>query len=251
MRTRWSLFLIFVCCTTPGLGQVEVFKFEAENWTEPKDAWQVDATSNNKWNLWSKDRDADKKWSGGVVLQSPRVMEDRKSGEDGAPVLHTVITGIPKGQYDVELKGVGRVLGVSFDNKTWERVQGGVLIRDWRTEDGRFEMWVDDRFALPDEERRGSCYYDCIMFYPTGEELVRQVLGERTQVDGHAKSRREEVLDRGAIALRSGKDVYIGWRLLTTDPADASFDVFREVPGSKPLKLNAEPVRQTTDFVDT
>lgn len=251
MKACWSLFTILACCTTPGFCQVEALKFEAENWTEPKSAWQVDTTSANQWNLWSKDSNADKKWSGGVVLQSPRVMEDRKRGGEGAPVLHTVITDIPAGQYDVELQGVGRVLGVSFDGTTWQRHEGGLLIRDWRTEDGRFEIWVDDCFALPEKERRGSCYYDCIIFYPTGEELLRQVLGDRPQIDGHAKSRREEVLDRGVVALRTKEGVYVGWRLLKTDPADASFDVFREVPGSKPLKLNTEPVWQTSDFVDT
>ena len=108
----------------------------------------------------------------------------------------------------------------------------------------------DDCFALPEKERRGSCYYDCVVFYPTGEELLRQVLGERPLVDGHANSRREEVLDRGVIALRTKKGVYVGWRLLKTDPAYASFDVFRSAR-SEPLKLNAEPVWQTTDFVDT
>ncbi|MDX9979078.1 MAG: hypothetical protein RBU25_03425, partial [Lentisphaeria bacterium] len=52
-------------------------RFEAESWTQPQDAWQANQPSETKWNLWSTDKDAEKKWSQGVVLQSPRVMADR------------------------------------------------------------------------------------------------------------------------------------------------------------------------------
>ncbi|HIE53451.1 MAG TPA: hypothetical protein EYP85_16995, partial [Armatimonadetes bacterium] len=68
-------------------------RFEAEDISEPKEAWQKDTYSDTKWNLWSTDKDALKKWSEGVVLQSPRVMKDRERPEDGAPPLHSVVTG--------------------------------------------------------------------------------------------------------------------------------------------------------------
>ena len=60
-----------------------------------------------------------------------------------------------------------------------------------------------------------------------------------------------ERLDRGLVArnVADGK-VYLGWRLLRSDPADVAFDVFRRVGDAQPVKLNAEPVRKTTDFVD-
>jgi rhamnogalacturonan endolyase len=68
---------------------------------------------------------------------------------------------------------------------------------------------------------------------------------------GWAKERIEETLDRGLVALAAdGGRVYLGWRLLKTDPTDVAFDVYRQTAGEKPAKLNAQPLRRTTDFVD-
>ncbi|MBA3481670.1 MAG: hypothetical protein H0T51_07635, partial [Pirellulales bacterium] len=60
-----------------------------------------------------------------------------------------------------------------------------------------------------------------------------------------------EHLDRGVIALRrSTTQAYIGWRMLGTDPADVTFNLYRSTDGGAPIKLNAAPLAQTTDFVD-
>jgi len=67
---------------------------------------------------------------------------------------------------------------------------------------------------------------------------------------GWAKERIEEKLGRGVSALRTPEGVYLGWRLLKSDPADVAFNVYRSTAGGGPVRLNAEPVRQTTDFVD-
>jgi len=69
---------------------------------------------------------------------------------------------------------------------------------------------------------------------------------------GWAKERIEERLDRGMLALpgEAGK-VYLGWRLLEADPENVAFNVYRSTAGGAAVKLNAQPVRQTTDFVDT
>ncbi|MDZ7618693.1 MAG: hypothetical protein U1E05_16945, partial [Patescibacteria group bacterium] len=90
---------------TSAFGQL---RFEAEDYSTPTDAWLKDKDSPDRWTLWSTDQDADKKWSGGVVLRSPAVKADRATPEEGAPPLHTVLTGIPKGVYDVRIKS-GRV----------------------------------------------------------------------------------------------------------------------------------------------
>ncbi len=38
-----------------------------------------------------------------------------------------------------------------------------------------------------------------------------------------------EKIDRGVIALaKSQKSVYVGWRLFKTDPADISFNIYRQ-----------------------
>ena len=59
-----------------------------------------------------------------------------------------------------------------------------------------------------------------------------------------------EKIDRGLIArpVEGGK-VYLSWRLLAEDPADVAFDVYENSASQGWHKLNAEPIRQTTDFV--
>ncbi len=138
-----------------------MLRFEAEDISEPADAWQTNRDSADRWNLWSIDQDAERKWSGGIVLRSPSVAEDRESPEDGAPPLHSIVTGIPPGTYTVEIGGVGRPVAVSLDGETWTRQTGRVL-GEFEIADGRFELWVDDRYAHDDDP--GPTYYDYLLF---------------------------------------------------------------------------------------
>ncbi|MBM3859341.1 MAG: hypothetical protein FJ395_06790 [Verrucomicrobia bacterium] len=389
------LLLTAAVVTTAAHGQL---RFEAEDYSSPRDAWLKDKTAPNRWMLWSTDKDADKKWSGGIVLKSPMVMADRATPEDGAPPLHTVLTGIPKGVYNIQIK-CGRVLAVSLDGKNWSRYTGGWLARRVPINNGTFELRVDDRFAMEKEQARGTAYYDCIFLYPCapivngvpngdfeveanglpvgwsfaapgnttrfsldaadrhagrlsariestgetgwtlacsdpipvkpGDELaisawvkgavqmaaavqvegwhegkrIKRMLGRAgvdsaskwTQTKGHftvpepvtelrlfvtgsgpadvrvddialrrermswptapkvrgwAKQRVEEKLDRGVVAARIPEGVYVGWRLLKSDPANAGFDVFRQVANGPWIKLTEAPITQTTDFID-
>ena len=60
-----------------------------------------------------------------------------------------------------------------------------------------------------------------------------------------------EALDRGMVArgTADGK-VYVGWRVLKSDPPDMGFNVYRQADAGQPKKLNAEPLSRTSDFVD-
>jgi rhamnogalacturonan endolyase len=52
-------------------------------------------------------------------------------------------------------------------------------------------------------------------------------------------------------ALRTSETtVYVGWRLLGTDPQDLAFNVYRATGAGAPVKLNPSPLTSTTDFVD-
>jgi len=69
---------------------------------------------------------------------------------------------------------------------------------------------------------------------------------------GWAATRIAERLDRGMVALPvEGGAVYLGWRLLETDPVAVAFNVYRSTGGEPPVKLTAQPLAATTDFVDT
>ena len=63
--------------------------------------------------------------------------------------------------------------------------------------------------------------------------------------------RQMERLGRGVVAVRQadGK-VYVGWRMLGTDPDDIAFNLYRAAPGGEPVKLNAQPITDSTNIVD-
>jgi len=61
-----------------------------------------------------------------------------------------------------------------------------------------------------------------------------------------------EKLGRGVVAVNQGDGkVYIGWRLLGTDPDDIAFNLYRSAGDAEPVKLNKEPIAGSTNFVDT
>lgn len=61
-----------------------------------------------------------------------------------------------------------------------------------------------------------------------------------------------ENLGRGVVALRTGDaSVYVGWRLLATDPDGVGFNIYRSAGTGTPTRLNGELLTATTDFVDT
>jgi len=68
----------------------------------------------------------------------------------------------------------------------------------------------------------------------------------------HVSAQLAEKLDRGTVALRqTDGSVYIGWRLLDSDPADVAFHVYRQTgQADDARRLTAEPVRESTNFVD-
>ena len=63
--------------------------------------------------------------------------------------------------------------------------------------------------------------------------------------------RQMEWLDRGVVAvpLESG-GVYVGWRWLGTEPDDIAFNLYRVTGDAEPVRLNDEPIRDSTNYVD-
>lgn len=64
--------------------------------------------------------------------------------------------------------------------------------------------------------------------------------------------RQVERLDRGVVVLRRAtSEVYVGWRMLGSDPTDVSFNVYRSANGGAPVKLNGSPISNSTNYIDT
>ena len=63
--------------------------------------------------------------------------------------------------------------------------------------------------------------------------------------------RQMENLDRGVIVVRTGTDsVYIGWRMLGTEPTEIAFNIYRQNAYKKAVKLNKKPIVESTNYVD-
>ena len=64
--------------------------------------------------------------------------------------------------------------------------------------------------------------------------------------------RQMENLGRGVVAVnQGGGKIYVGWRMLGTDPENIAFNLYRTVNGARAVKLNKAPLTKTTDFIDT
>ncbi|MGE5406124.1 MAG: rhamnogalacturonan lyase [Methanosarcina sp.] len=60
-----------------------------------------------------------------------------------------------------------------------------------------------------------------------------------------------ENIDRGVIAVRKDNDsVFVSWRMLGTEPDDIAYNIYRQSPGARAVKLNMEPLAHSTCFTD-
>ena len=63
--------------------------------------------------------------------------------------------------------------------------------------------------------------------------------------------RQLEYLDRGLVAIRDAEGkCFVSWRLLSTDPDNISFNVYRTLAYGKAEKLNEQPLSKGTNFTD-
>ena len=63
--------------------------------------------------------------------------------------------------------------------------------------------------------------------------------------------RQMENLDRGVIAIHNASDsVYVGWRMLGTEPDGIAFNIYRQSGNEKPVRLNKTPIKESTNYED-
>ncbi|MES2275229.1 MAG: rhamnogalacturonan lyase [Bacteroidota bacterium] len=76
-----------------------------------------------------------------------------------------------------------------------------------------------------------------IAFTLTGNALLAQRMMEK--------------LSRGIIAVRKSTDTaFVSWRMLGTEPESIAFNLYRSSGGQAPVKLNAQPITESTNYVD-
>jgi rhamnogalacturonan endolyase len=82
--------------------------------------------------------------------------------------------------------------------------------------------------------------------------LRTSILAITALCTGNASAQRQmETLNRGVIAVWSSTaQVYVGWRLFATDSPSIAFNLYRSIGGAPAVKLNANPISDTTNYVD-
>ncbi len=216
-------------------------RIESETALQNTDAVQVNKLSGRQWNLWSKDIDADKKWSGGTVIQGPAVSQDTAPGQNSEILKFAVAVPGP-GLYDVNAR-ILRTVGVSVDGgKTWVKNTNGGVIATCEAKDTTIEFQIAACYV--NEASPGSPYID--FFNVTPAKVKEKPVFKK--VEGFAASPVKEKLDAGFTAFQIKGKLYCQWRLRETDAVNAPFDLYSIVEG-KETKLNAAPIIQSTDYL--
>jgi rhamnogalacturonan endolyase len=80
--------------------------------------------------------------------------------------------------------------------------------------------------------------------------VVAAIILSAPTFDARAQ-RQMEALGRGVVAVRQADgSVWVGWRLLGTDPDALAFNLYRSTAGARAVKLNDHPLDGPTNFVD-
>lgn len=130
--------------------------------------------------------------------------------------------------------------GAAFGSGDWELLQATAVIPPGCDQilvrvsgAGKTLAWVDDVRLWRGEARAGR---------PSKAEVRGWAFNGK---------RVEENLDRGVVAMPVEEGVVnIGWRLLSSDPPDIAFNVYRATAGGEPKLLSKRPISATTDFRD-
>ena len=141
--------------------------------------------------------------------------------------------------------GAGRLI-------TWNLGADGVYgTADWTRVDARCRIpeGCDQIYVRVVGDGKATLWVDEVALTETNEPPP--VVRPKVKVTGYARTRVEEKLDRGMLALPlDGGRVYLGWRLLKGDPERLAFNLYRGTGRMLPVKLNDKPLTKTTDFVD-
>ena len=82
--------------------------------------------------------------------------------------------------------------------------------------------------------------------------LPSTTVNAESSTETHAGPKRQmENLGRGVVAVRSGSNVFISWRLLALDPSDIGFNIYRSTAGGNAIKLNSSVLTGGTNYTDT
>ena len=80
-----------------------------------------------------------------------------------------------------------------------------------------------------------------------GKTLLLTALFGCALLQSSMAQRQMEQLDRGVVAVKQTNGaVFVGWRMLGTDPDNVTFNLYRKSGNAAPAKINSGPITNMT-----
>ena len=130
----------------------------------------------------------------------------------------------------------------------WEKVDNALLYYVYRSTsaDGTFErvgISSNQEFTDQSVSPTRNYYYQVSAVSLGGiSEVSKSIKTPITKV----VQRQMEKLDRGIVAVKVDNGVYVGWRMLGSDPDSVSFNLYRNGE-----KINSRPITSSTNYLDS
>ncbi|HEU5129795.1 MAG TPA: RICIN domain-containing protein [Glycomyces sp.] len=212
-------------------------------------------------------------WYQIVSRHSGKVLDvDERSTADGAGIVQWADTGQTNqqfrfldsggGYYRIQARHSGKVLDV-FERST----ENGADIVQWTDGNGtnqQFQVVDTDGGHVKFLNRRSGKALDVWEWSAEDGARISQyddtggvnqqwrLVKVDDQGPGPVEGARQmEDLGRGVVAVRSGGDVQVSWRLLGLDPEGIGFNVYRSADGGSWTKLNGSVLTGGTNYRDT
>ena len=180
-----------------------------------------------------------------IVLTTNSDYVPSDSGPAESPRIgDTTPPAVPSG---LAARASNNIISLNWDNNTESDLAGYNVYRD-TVSGGPYTRIASDVLTsnyVDTTAVNGTTYY----YVVTAVDNSSNESGNSNEVSAtpHIPLRYMENLDRGVVAVyKGGSQVYVGWRMFGTDPANIGFNVYRNS-----TKINSSPVTGSTNYLDT
>lgn len=177
-----------------------------------------------------------------VTLVTSQGIESSQSNEVAVDMFDSSYT-VPQTPQNLEVDGATEN-SVSF---SWTEQEDALkyYVYKSRFEIDRYErVGVTDDASFTDDTATFQHYYYQVR--AVNEGGISEVSEPLQSPIASEKLRQMEQLNRAPVAVDTEDGIYIGWKMLGTDPEEVNFDIYRDGE-----QINEEPITESTNFVDT
>ncbi|WP_185819480.1 hypothetical protein [Salibacterium salarium] len=177
-----------------------------------------------------------------VSLRNNQGIESPKSNEVQVDVFDEAVT-VPEAPGNLEIDDATDD-GVEF---SWEKINDTEKYYVYRSrfeEDGYVQIGETDNSQYTDDSVLTTRHY-YYQVRAVNEGGVSEASDSLESPIVNEQLRQMEQLNRAPVAVDTDDGVYVGWKMLGTDPEEVTFDLYRDGE-----KINESPIADSTNFLD-